>query len=64
MKTRTILIAAMIMLFSCSNPPINGKGLSTIGFYSPPRSIISLLESREKGCHEHFMLGVAYKKEK
>ncbi len=64
MKTRTILIAAMILLFSCSNPPINGKGLSTMGFYSPSQSIIALLEKKDKGCHEHFMLGVAYKKEK
>jgi len=64
MKTRTILITAMILLFSCSNPPISGNGLSTMGFYAPSRSIISLLETREKGSHEHFMLGVAYKKEK
>ncbi len=64
MKTRNALIIALMLLFSCSNPPISGNGLSTIGFYSPSQSVISLLEEKQKGCHEHFMLGIAYKKEK
>lgn len=64
MKTRTMLIALVIIFFSCSNPPTSGENLSTLGFYSPPQSIISTLEKRQKGYGEHFLLGVAYKKEK
>jgi tetratricopeptide (TPR) repeat protein len=64
MKTRNAFVAALILFFSCSNPPISGNSLSTIGFYSPPQSVISRLRDKEKGCHEHFLLGVSYKKEK
>ncbi len=64
MKTKTTLIVALTLLFSCNNPPISGNSLSTLGFYNPSESVISLLEGKQKGCHEHFLLGVAYKKEK
>ncbi len=64
MKTRNAFIAVLMALFACSNPPTSGNGLSTLGFYSTPRSIIARLEAGRKGYREHFLLGVAYKKEK
>ncbi|MBP7738418.1 MAG: transglycosylase SLT domain-containing protein [Spirochaetes bacterium] len=64
MKTRNAFIAVLMAMFACSNPPTSGNGLSTLGFYSPPRTIIARLEAGRKGYREHFLLGVAYKKEK
>src|SRR4030042_6309540 len=64
MKTRTACIAALALLFSCNNAPISGKDLSTLGFYSSPETIMAALKAGPKGYHEHFMLGLAYKKEK
>jgi soluble lytic murein transglycosylase-like protein len=64
MNIRNACIAALILLFSCGNAPISGNGLSTLGFYSPPGTIITVLEAGQKGYHEHFLLGIAYKKEK
>jgi soluble lytic murein transglycosylase-like protein/predicted negative regulator of RcsB-dependent stress response len=63
MNIRKTSIAALVLLFSCNNAPISGNGLSTLGFYSPPETIITFLKDRQKGYHEHFLLGVAYKKE-
>jgi soluble lytic murein transglycosylase-like protein len=64
MNIRNATIAALVLLFSCGNAPISGSGLSTLGFYSPPETIITYLKAGQKGYHEHFLLGTAYKKEK
>src|SRR4030042_3133127 len=64
MNLRNAYIAALILMFACDDAPISGNGLSTLGFYSPPGTIITVLEAGQKGYHEHFLLGIAYKKEK
>lgn len=64
MKTPHAFIAVLMIMFACTNPSTGGNGLSTLGFYSPPRSIIARLEAARKGHREHFLLGVTYKKEK
>ncbi|MBN1496357.1 MAG: transglycosylase SLT domain-containing protein [Spirochaetes bacterium] len=63
MNPRNACIAISIFLISCSSPAVSGKGLSTIGFTAPPSDVIEALEKSRKGYAEHFMLGVAYKKE-
>ncbi|MBN2159568.1 MAG: transglycosylase SLT domain-containing protein [Spirochaetes bacterium] len=64
MNLKNLLSLALVLMFSCNNAPISGKGLSTLGFYSTPGTIISTLKAAQKGPHEHFLLGLAYKQEK
>ncbi len=63
MNPRNACIAASILFFSCSTPALSDRGLPVLGFTSPPAGVIAALADGEKGYAEHFMLGVAYKKE-
>ena len=58
MNPFTIIITGALLLFSCGDPYSGGSELSSIGFYSKPETLISVLEPRSTGPREHFMLGV------
>jgi len=64
MRVKHLIIAAFVMILSCSGSTINGRNLSYLGLYSSPEKIITTLKDNNNGAREHFMLGLAYKKQK
>lgn len=61
---RKFIIAGCVFIFSCSVGPTSGRNLSELGFYSSPSEVIAELSGKPADSREHFMLGLAYKKEK
>jgi soluble lytic murein transglycosylase-like protein len=64
MKVQNAPILALTLLLSCGNAPISERAVSNLGFYSPPEAVIAALESDARGYQEHFVLALAYKKQK
>ncbi len=64
MKLRNTPVVALTLLLACGNAPINERTVSSYGFYSTPEAIIAALEPDARGYQEHFVLGLAYKKQK
>ena len=64
MKLRNAPVVALTLLFACGNAPIDERAVSSYGFYSTPEAIIAALEPDARGYQEHFVLGLAYKKQK
>lgn len=55
-------IITIILTVACSHNTTSRNNLSALGFYTSHSEIIKMLEKKELGYHEHFMLGIAYKK--
>jgi soluble lytic murein transglycosylase len=63
MNIQTIILSSLVLCLACTNNSAD-QSLSTLGFYATPDTIISVLQNRRDGPEEHFLLGLAYKKEK
>jgi len=64
MKPRYAPVVALTLLFACGNTPVDERAVSSYGFYSTPEATIAALGPGARGYQEHFVLGLAYKKQK
>ena len=58
------IILLLPLFLTCFNDSSETSAISSLGFYLPPKDIIKKFESKELNYKEHFILGVAYKKNK
>jgi soluble lytic murein transglycosylase len=63
MNIQTIILSSLVLCLSCTHDSPD-QSLSTLGFYATPDTIISALQNKRDGPEEHFLLGLAYKREK
>jgi soluble lytic murein transglycosylase len=64
MKVQNAPVIALTLLLSCGNAPISERIVSNLGFYATPETVISSIDANARGSQEHFVLGLAYKKQK
>lgn len=63
MRLKCYLVALVILTLSCTQSVGEGNNLPELGFNSSPEGIIERLEKGAKSYREHFMLGIAQKKQ-
>lgn len=64
MRSLFCIAATLAVSFSCADSSEHDAKLAAWSYHTPPRAIIESVELNGRGYKEHFILGLAYKKEK